>query len=137
MPIEITYRDDGGVLLKGRGILSGEDISKTNLVLYETPEKIKALTYQLCDYSEIERLDMATVWVRRLADEDKRAADVNPGMLIAVVGKTELTYGLLRMWQVYAEPSALKTAVFRNVSDALDWIREALAVKQAHPSPKP
>lgn len=135
MPIDITYRDDGGVVLKGRGVLSGDDVSKANKVLYETPDKIRALAYQLCDYSETEGLEMTSEWVARLAAEDKRAAGLNPSMLIAVVGKTELAYGLLRMWQVYAEPPALKTAVFRSVREAMDWIRDGLAMTQARPLP--
>ena len=76
---------------------------------------------------------MSSEWVRRLAREDERAASINPGMLIAVVGKEDLTYGLLRMWQMQAEGPALETAVFRNLNEAMDWIRDRLAMKQAQP----
>ena len=50
------------------------------------------------------------------------AAKINPEMIIAVVGKKDLAFGLLRMWQVYTKEASLETSVFRELEEAKVWI---------------
>lgn len=130
MPIEYSYIENNGILLKGTGIITAADVSMVNKFIYETPQKIKKITYQLCDYTEIEGVNMSSNEVRMLSKEDATAAKINSKMIIAVVGKEDLIFGLLRMWQAYANETPFETSVFRNVEDAKYWIAEKLEGKQ-------
>ena len=122
MPIELSFIENNGILFKGTGVLTGKDISTANEFIYESPGKIREIAYQLCDYTEIEKIDMSSDEIRILASQDEKAAKINPQMIIAVVGKEDIVFGLSRMWQAYADETAFETCVFRNIEDAKIWI---------------
>ncbi|SHO53501.1 hypothetical protein [Desulfopila aestuarii] len=124
MPVDITYLSDGGVYLYGSGCLTYSDIVDANNVLYATPDKIKGLAYQLCDYSDVTEVNLTSKEIEKLALQDSKAAMLNPAMLIAVVGNQDLVYGLLRMWEAYATSPSFETNAFRTVEDAKTWISE-------------
>ena len=126
MPIELTYTEDNGIILKGRGVITGTEITEANKKIYATPELIKNIAYQIGDFTEIEGLDISSDYVRKLAEEDKRAAQINPKILMAVVGEKDLIYGLLRMWQAYVDDPPFESELFRNIKDAEDWIASKL-----------
>ena len=61
MPIEIEYLDDGlGVLLTGHGIVTGEDINRSNNQIFSSEEKMIKHKYGLIDYSNITQFEVAT-----------------------------------------------------------------------------
>lgn len=126
MPLETFTLDDGGVLLKGTGTLVFADVARINAELYRTPESIRALRYQICDYTEVDAIQLSAPEVRELARQDSEAARVHPRMPIAVVGSTDLLFGLLRMWEAYSSLHDLNSAVFRSVAEAQVWIAQTL-----------
>jgi hypothetical protein len=130
MPVDLTYLDDGGILIKARGVLLGSEIADSNREIYGTPEKVKAIAYQLCDFTDVEMLEFTPDDIRSLAAEDSRAAEVNPHMLIAIIGSDDLIYGLGRIWEAHVKQPALKTAVFRTAKEAEQWIAARMKSQQ-------
>ncbi len=95
-----------------------------NLALYSSHEKIRSISYQISDYSAVDRVEISAEEVLHLSQADQEAARINPDMLVAVVGKQDLMFGLLRMWELYAGASKMQACVFRDVEQARDWIRQ-------------
>lgn len=127
MPVDIIYNDDGGIILTGRGKMTGEELVKANDAIYATEEKIKCITYQLCDFTDIELIDFDPEAVRALAEQDKLAARINPDMVVVIVAKKDSMFGFSRMWQTYTEEFLGDAQVFRTVVEAKAWLREKLA----------
>lgn len=126
MPVEYSYIENGGIFLKGKGILIARDVTNVNNIIYETPQKIKNIVYQLCDYTEVEEINISSDEVRDLANQDIEAAKINPNMLIAIVGKKDVIFGLLRMWEIYTEQTSFEKGVFREIEDAKNWIAKKI-----------
>ena len=61
-----------------------------------------------------------------IAIQDLKAFEVNPNMLIDLVAKEDLIFGLARMWEAYAYKTTFETMVFKKMDDAQQWIREKL-----------
>ncbi len=124
MPIDVTFLDDGGVVFKGSGCVTFDDVANANHRIYASPDQIRKIAYQICDYSDATDIDLSAEQVRTLALQDADAARANPAMLLAVVGQQDFVFGMLRMWELYAEPSSVRTRVCRTVDEARRWIAE-------------
>jgi hypothetical protein len=61
--------------------------------------------------------------------QDKTAAKINPNMLIALVAKKDLMFGMARMWEAFVYKPPFETMVFKKIEDAQKWIREKLKKK--------
>ncbi len=124
MPIELAYLEDNGVLLSGFGILTAYDIKEVNNTLYETPQKIQKITYQLCDFTRVTQVEISSEEIGAIAEQDAKAGEINPNMFIAVVGEEDLVFGLSRMWETLADTIPFEKHVFRQMEDAQKWIAE-------------
>ena len=123
MPMKFTYIGNNGILAKGIGSVTRDEISEVNRHIYESPQKIQAIKFQICDFTEVNEFDLSAQDIKVLAAQDVSAAKINPKMIIAVVGEKDLIFGLSRMWEVYADESTgLETCVFRSINDANVWI---------------
>jgi len=126
MPTRVKHLEDGGVIAEFSGRIVVEDITGLNDSLYESPERIRAIKYQLCDFTDVTDVAVDSSEITDLAKQDLEASVANPHMIIALVGGRDLTYGLARMWEAYASGPALETMVFRSREDAESWIRAKL-----------
>ena len=129
MPVTVASLKKGGILLKGEGAVTGNDIIEANNTIYATLEKIHKINYQLCDYSNVTEFNISREEVKFIADQDKEAAKINPKMFIAVIGEKDLVYGLSRMWEAHVDISPMETNAFRNIKDAEKWIEEKLLLR--------
>ena len=129
MPLRLTYMEDGGIIAKGDGLLTGSEINEANDKIYESPDKIKKIIYQICDLTNVSDINISDSELRALSFQDTEASKINPNMLIAVVGEKDITFGLARMWEAFSYDSPFETMVFRKMEDAQQWIREKLHKK--------
>lgn len=128
MPIELQYRDSGsGVVFVCTGAVTAADFSRANEEVY-SEESLAQLRYQLIDFTDTEHLESDLEDTRKNAAVDTAAAHQRLGLIIAVAGPDDLTFGISRMWQVLASNPNLRTGVFRSVPDAERWIKETLQV---------
>jgi hypothetical protein len=126
MPIELQYRDSGsGVMFVCTGVITAADFSRANEEIY-SEESLDRLQYQLIDFTATEHLEISLEEARAFAAVDVTAADQTQGLIIAVAGPDDLTFGISRMWQALASDSNIRSGVFRSVPDAERWIKETL-----------
>jgi hypothetical protein len=129
MPMSIDYMKDGGIISRGEGLITGSEIKELNDIIYESPEKIKKIKYQICDLTNASDFSTSESELRAISAKDTKASKINPNMLIAVVGKKDVIFGLARMWEAFSYDSPFETMVFRKMEDAQQWIREKLHKK--------
>jgi hypothetical protein len=126
MPVKIIYTEDGGIIYEGSGVLTDNDLDKVSKEGYQDDERIKQISYQIFDSSNIESVDVSNERVLRNAEMDKRALNINPRMRLAILAKSDLEFGLGRMWETYTcEMSGYENScsIFRNRDDLNKWIR--------------
>ena len=87
MPVTVSNLKNGGILLKGEGIVTGVNIREANNIIYASPSKIQNINYQLADYTNVSEFIISNEEVELIADQDKYAAAINPNMFLAVVGE--------------------------------------------------
>jgi len=129
MPMSIDYIGDGGIIIRVEGLISGNEIKEANDIIYESPDKIKKIKYQICDLTNASEVSASESDIRAISNQDKKASEINPNMLIAVVGEKDVIFGLARMWEAFSYDSPFETMVFRTMEDAQQWIREKLHKK--------
>ncbi len=123
---EISYRNDGGVILSWKGLVTGKELIDAFSEIYATDEQIKHIAYQLVILTKSEEIMVTADDLRDVASLDIRASKVNPSKLVAVVGERDIVFGLSRMWEAFVDDAPLKTRVFRTLEDAEDWLKLSL-----------
>ncbi|MEJ2655751.1 MAG: hypothetical protein P8012_00945 [Desulfobacterales bacterium] len=126
MPVKLFYLENGGILAKCKGIVTGSEIKEINDELYETEEKIRKILYQIVDFTTVEKLLVSNDEIDMISLQDKKAFEINPGMLIAVVTDQDLIFGLARMWEAKTYDPSFDTRVFRKLEDAREWVNSKL-----------
>lgn len=126
MPLEVVYKKDGGILAKAGNYVTGNDMREFNEKIYATEEKIKNIVYQIIDYTDVEDVSFSDTDIDVVALQDRKAYDVNPDMLIAVVCKKDIIFGVSRMWEIKSHSPSSRTKVFRELDDARAWINEQI-----------
>jgi hypothetical protein len=122
MPMELAYIENNGVLLKGTGNVTGDELVNINNKMYETPQLTAAIAFQLCDFTDVEGFNISSEEIQAVAKQDRKAASINPNMLVALVGEKDLIFGLSRMWEAYVGEASMETRVFRTLEEARDWL---------------
>ena len=124
MPLKCTFIENNGVLFHGTGLVTGEEMINHKNDLYEKSDNDNQIEFQLCDFSNVEKVEITAKEVAILAEQDKQGSLMNPNMLIAVVAGSDLMFGLGRMWQTLVDDSSFKAGVFRSLEEANSWIKQ-------------
>ena len=128
MSIRLIYVDGGeGVEWVGTGVVTGRQLKAAKEEIYSEPV-LSRLKHQLVDLTDAERFDISNSDIMTLAEQDSRAARLNPGIILAVVARRDLEYGLARIWEAYidVDEGVIETRVFRDRASAEIWTRERL-----------
>ena len=126
MPMTVTYIKNSGVLIKGEGVVTGSEIKEANDKIYDSRENIMKIKYQLCDFLEVSEFLVTHEDIVFHSEQDYKAANINPHMIIAIVASSDLIFGLSRMWEAYSYRSPFQSMVFRSIEDAEKWIDEMI-----------
>ena len=130
MPLEIKYIDDGvGVEFISSGTLTGAEIIEANRQVYEN-ENFHKQRYQLIDRTACEKYQVSSEELRKIAIQDEEAAKSNPNILMALVAKSPLEFGMSRMYQVFLSDSGFQTAIFPDRESGMEWIQGELDKQQ-------
>lgn len=117
-----TFEEDGrGLLFVGRGVLSGEAMIRQTRKTYSS-EVLGRLCYQIIDLREVERMDITSGQMQRLAELDRQAAEAASGARIAIVAAHDLTIGLSRIYSAYAQSPHLESRIFPTMEEARAWV---------------
>jgi hypothetical protein len=122
MPIEYHIAHGQYLVFNAAGAITGNEILKANEWLYsEFPEDDLA-RFQLWDFSSATVIKVDIDKIRKMAEQDKRAAQSLARLVIACVAPGDLFYGLSRMWQALADDAAIDAHVFRDRPSAEAWM---------------
>jgi hypothetical protein len=125
MPIAIHYLDDGlGFELRGWGYVSGKDILCAIAERFSSEEKMKRYRYGIADYTAVEEFDVSNREIDLIVQEDLKAANINPHMILALAASDDLVFGLSRMFAGIAEQSRWCINVFRSAAEAAAWVKK-------------
>lgn len=126
MPIRVEFTEDGsGVVLVHEGVI---DCKMINSAVSEVckDERFPRLKYWIGDRTKCTDFLPDSECFKQIADYLGEQAKRNPGILLALVGPTDVEFGMSRMFQIYSEKASFTTRVFRDRPSADEWIREVL-----------
>ena len=126
MPVNIIYIEDGGIVFKCEGVVTGRELMEANKIIYKSPDETKKISYQIVDATNFSDVSISPAEIEGIAILDKKAFEINPYMLIALVAEKDISFGFSRMWESFATDLPDRTMVFRNIENAQQWIREEL-----------
>ncbi len=122
MKLVNKYERDGmGHIFSIKGVLCGEKLVSGSLLKYNA-EMLQKLRYQIGDLRDVERVDMTVEQMKDIAHIDCQAARDAGIMKIALVASHELIFSLSSMYSAYAIEPCMEAKMFRNMSDARDWV---------------
>jgi hypothetical protein len=122
MGLMVTIEHQGvGVLFTFSGVLTGDEILAESQALY-SQEGLKKLRYQLVDMRDVNRIELNTEQIQRLAEVDRAAAQQGHGFLIASVVSHDLQAGISKFYRAYVEDPNIESAIFRSMPQARQWL---------------
>jgi len=133
MGLRVTSEHDGvGVVFTYSDVLKGEEAIRASENFYTT-EILQKLHYQLADLREVNRIELTTEQIQRLAVIDRAAAQQGNGFFIASVINHDLQAGVSRFYRAYLEDAnpvktqKIEAGIFKTMPAAREWLRVKLA----------
>jgi hypothetical protein len=120
----ISYQIDearGLVVTTATGALTDADILGLKARLQVDPRWSPRLR-ELADVRGIDRLDVTTVGVRRMASWDAAVGPAIESYRLAIVAPRDEVYGMARMYQMLTEFAVPNVGVFRDLEEAERWL---------------
>ena len=131
MPVSVVYENDGlGVVMTAFGVMQENDFADANAQLY-VPEVMAKLKYEIVDIRDVENVDTNLEKLKDLAQTDKDASDLIPGLKIAIVASSGVLEALAQVYERMAKCDTLKTKVFRTLPEARLWIADCVVVEES------
>ena len=131
MAFTIRPLDGGlGALEVGTGTVDGLQLLQAQAE-FLSDERKRNLRYWLTDLSGVETSRTTRGQVLEMAETHAARQSSMPDVVLAIVARLEVTFGLTRMWQMHldARGTLWETAIFRTRAEAEDWLRERMREK--------
>jgi len=130
MPNQIKYLDGGkGVAWAAASILTGPELISDHKEIFSRDLAAKPYLYAFVDFGDLTGTTISIADMREVAGIDFRASRSIPNFVVAIYAKDDLPIGLARMWQVLAEHTGWESRIFRDKSEAVEWMKERVATK--------
>lgn len=130
MSIEIKYTDNGtGVIFYGNSKVTGEEIIEANSTVFSSKEKAMKYKYGIVDFSSVVELIITDSEMDIIVKQNKEAAKITPGGVIAAVGAKDDVFGIGQMWKTYVAAINWETFVFKSRDKAEAWVKERVKTK--------
>ncbi len=127
MPIEYHIAHGQYLIFNATDTVTGDEILKANEWLYSEFLEDDLARFQLWDFSAATEIRVDIDKIRKMAEQDKRAAQSLAKLVVACVAPDDLIYGLSRMWQAFADDAAIDAHVFRDHQSAEAWMLAKIA----------
>ena len=130
MPIEMKYFDGGkGILWRASGTLTGEDLLSANKEMFSRDLVAEPYHYGLFDSTDVTEVKVSAETMNENAMEDVSEARRMPNFVYAIYAKSDVTFGLGRMWEALVGESAWVTHTFGKRSDTVEWLKAQVVTK--------
>lgn len=119
MPIKLEI--EGAIW---HSVLYGRLTDDELLAYYQRPEfeAPRERWLELVDGSDLAEMAVTSAGQRRLAEFASLQTDRLRGGAVAMVAKSDLAYGMFRMWQMRREGLGYAVEVFRELEPARKWL---------------
>lgn len=118
-----------GLVFTAAGDLTAGDILASKRDLLAQPDRLRPLRHALVLLEDVTRFTPTNDDIRDIATADTKIALLAPDVSVGIVAPTDYLFGLSRMWEVFAEATAWRIAVFRSRAEADAWIRTEMAAR--------
>ena len=124
MSIHLSYIDNNkGIYVSLEGEVTLNDFISAASDAY-SEEHIQDQKYQIIDFTNCSSFNLSTNDMLEIAKIDKKASIKNPSIRIAIIAPNDLTFGMSRVYEAYADDTGFDIKVFRNSNDAKLWIEK-------------
>lgn len=122
MPISYTIVPDQKIAyIKAWGKVVVEEIMTEGTRMFAETEWENGFNI-LCDYREITDFNLKNEDVEQVVDQDKKHEHLFDKSKLAIVAKSDLVFGISRMWEMLSLDSNLTKMIFRDMNDAENWL---------------
>ena len=123
MPVDYRIHSDLGlVVAQFQGNVTDEEVLQTYRRVLNDAEYRPEFN-DLIDLLDVEGFNLKAGTMRQIIMlADQAHADGPKSFKTAVVASNALPYGLARMYEALADGSAVNVSVFRNVTEAMEWL---------------
>jgi hypothetical protein len=130
MPVELKYYDnDSGVLFIGKGVITGRELIEATKIHYYDKERMKLYRYGLCDYINVDGVEVSRQEIETLVQMNVSAADIIRDGVVAIVAKDNLAFGLIRMFQIMMDKLNWELHTSRSRDENILWLTEKVREK--------
>ena len=113
-----------GLLISCSGDLDAKELCEEMKTLKDRFPGISSWMFVITDLSSVANLTVTAADFDLLVELDRKLAHfTRPGLPVAVIARSELAFGISRMWQVACESTGWEAQVFRERPPAEAWIR--------------
>ena len=122
MPILYTIAPDQKIAyIKAWGKVAVDEIMIEGARMFAETEWENGFNI-LCDYRETTDFNLSYEDVNKVVWQDKKHEHLFDKSKLAIVAKSDLVFGLSRMWEMRSQDSKLTKKVFRDMNDAESWL---------------
>ena len=114
MAVNYSRTEGRGIYYRGNDRVLARALVGSLARIYDTHDAIRNISFQFCDFSGTTATDAAYADIRKMADMDRQALEVNPDMQIVMLCESDLTFGLARVWESLTYGGAARPRVFRT-----------------------
>ena len=125
MSVNITHRDDGGIVVTVEGLFDPDEIAQTNEYVNKTLHTNNLVPYEIWDWSksDLSKFSIKGSWIQK---PPVKASATNPDAFVLIVVGNDLNYGLARVWQSWAGDEYDTSKIYRTMDEADSWLAENL-----------
>ncbi len=120
MAYEVKW-ESHGVTWKFSGNVDSQEIIQAGAALLEDP-RFLTIKYRLCDFSEIESMDISSDDALLIASFDKESSKLNPDIKIPVVATLRMMKRMSWFYVIGLQNSSWDARLFDNIDEAREWL---------------
>ena len=127
MPISIKYDlDQQTTFLKATGTVYPEELlGEFHSFFQSQMSDFRNCRAWLSDYSEADMSELKEADVKQIGAIQVNASKENKNLVVAIVASGDLTFGLARQSQAWADATGWTWSIFPSRSDAERWLIES------------
>ena len=126
MPIKTIYMEDGlGITYHAYDLVTGNEVINANEEAYsrkDFPER----RYKIVDRTDCTEYRVGASEVKKIAEQEKDGAKINPDFIVALVSKTDHQFGMTRMYHAYMNDEGFISESFEDQESAMQWINKKI-----------
>jgi hypothetical protein len=120
MPYVTTW-EESGVVWTFRGRVTGDEILRANQEIHRDP-RFERLTYQIVDFTAVDRFDVTEDDMATIAALDRAAARDRPSVRVAVAAADEVIKDLSAFYDAVMVGSPWHQRIFDSMTEAREWL---------------